>query len=231
MFDSLLITVFVTLGYLLGSIPTGMLVARMRGVDIRRVGSGNIGATNVLRSVGPLAALIVVLVDPLKGVIAVGIPWLLGLDPWVVSASAIATVLGNTFNVFLGFRGGKGIATSLGVFLVVDPLVTLLAALTFGLTLWLTRHVSLASLLGVSGALMMLLARLDAQPDVFAAAPKLTTALVIAILTFIRHRENIARLRSGQERRFGEPREAAAVTTVASTEPGTTPDVSEARSR
>lgn len=231
MFDSLLITVFVTLGYLLGSIPTGMLVARMRGVDIRRVGSGNIGATNVLRSVGPLAALIVVLVDPLKGVIAVGIPWLLGLDPWVVSASAIATVLGNTFNVFLGFRGGKGIATSLGVFLVVDPLVTLLAALTFGLTLWLTRHVSLASLLGVSGALMMLLARLDAQPDVFAAAPKLTTALVIAILTFIRHRENIARLRSGQERRFGEPRDAAAVTTVASTEPATTPDVSEARSR
>ena len=231
MFDSLLITVFVTLGYLLGSIPTGMLVARMRGVDIRRVGSGNIGATNVLRSVGPLAALIVVLVDPLKGVIAVGIPWLLGLDPWVVSASAIATVLGNTFNVFLGFRGGKGIATSLGVFLVVDPLVTLLAALTFGLTLWLTRHVSLASLLGVSGALMMLLARLDAQPDVFAAAPKLTTALVIAILTFIRHRENIARLRSGQERRFGEPRDAAAVTTVASTEPATTPDVSEAQSR
>ena len=217
MFDSLLITVFVTLGYLLGSIPTGMLVARWRGVDIRRSGSGNIGATNVLRSVGPLAALIVVLVDPLKGVVAVGIPTLMGLDPWVVSASAIATVLGNTFNVFLGFRGGKGIATSLGVFLVIDPLVTLLAALLFALTLWLTRFVSLASLLAVSGALLMLLARLDADPDVFAAAPKLTTVFAIAALTWLRHRENVSRLRAGVERRLGEPREAPGVTTVAST--------------
>lgn len=219
MFDTLLITVFVTLGYLLGSIPTGMLVARWRGIDIRRSGSGNIGATNVLRSVGPLAALLVVLIDPLKGVVAVGIPWLMGLDPWVISASAIATVLGNTFNVFLGFRGGKGIATSLGVFLVVDPLVTVLAALTFGLTLWLTRFVSLASLLGVSSALLMLLARLDATPDVVAVAPKLTTAAVIAALTFLRHRENVARLRAGVERRLGEPRAAPDVTTVATTTP------------
>lgn len=217
MFDSLLITVFVTLGYLLGTIPTGMLVARWRGVDIRRSGSGNIGATNVLRSVGPLAALIVVLVDPLKGVVAVGIPTLMGLDPWVVSASAIATVLGNTFNVFLGFRGGKGIATSLGVFLVIDPLVTLLAVVLFALTLWLTRFVSLASLLAVSGALLMLLARLDADPDVFAAAPKLTTAAAIAALTYLRHRENVSRLRAGAERRLGEPRDAPGVTTVAST--------------
>jgi len=216
-FDSLLITVFVTLGYLLGTIPTGMLVARWRGVDIRRAGSGNIGATNVLRAVGPFAALVVVLVDPLKGVLAVGLPMLLGLDPWIVSATAIATVLGNTFNVFLGFRGGKGIATSLGVFLIIDPLVTLLAVLLFALTLWLTRFVSLASLLAVSGALLMLLARLDADPDVFAAAPKLTTAFVIAALAFLRHRENVGRLRSGTERRLGEPREATSVTTVAST--------------
>jgi acyl phosphate:glycerol-3-phosphate acyltransferase len=216
-FDSLLITVFVTFGYLLGTIPTGMLVARWRGVDIRRSGSGNIGATNVLRSVGPFAALVVVLVDPLKGVIAVGLPMLLGLDPWIVSATAIATVLGNTFNVFLGFRGGKGIATSLGVFLIIDPLVTVLAVVLFALTLWLTRFVSLASLLAVAGALLMLLARLDADPDVVAAAPKLTTALVLALLAFVRHRENIARLRGGSERRFGEPREAATATTVAST--------------
>jgi len=216
-FDSLLITVFVTLGYLLGTIPTGMLVARWRGVDIRRSGSGNIGATNVLRSVGPVAALFVVLVDPLKGVIAVGLPMLLGLDPWIVSATAIATVLGNTFNVFLGFRGGKGIATSLGVFLVIDPLVTVLAVVLFALTLWLTRFVSLASLLAVAGALLMLLARLDADPDVVAAAPKLTTALVLALLAFVRHRENVARLRGGSERRLGEPREPGAATTVAST--------------
>jgi len=216
-FDSLLIIVFVTVGYLLGTIPTGMLIARWRGVDIRRSGSGNIGATNVLRSVGPLAALVVVLIDPLKGVIAVGVPTLLGLDPWIVSATAIATVLGNTFNMFLGFRGGKGIATSLGVFLVVDPLVTVLATALFALTLWLTRFVSLASLLAVTGALLMLLARLDADPNVVATAPKLTTALVLVLLAFVRHRENVARLRAGAERRLGEPREPAPATTVATT--------------
>jgi len=223
-FDSLLIIVFVTVGYLLGTIPTGMLVARWRGVDIRRSGSGNIGATNVLRAVGPLAALVVVLVDPLKGVIAVGVPMLLGLDPWIVSATAIATVLGNTFNVFLGFRGGKGIATSLGVFLVIDPIVTVLAVALFALTLWLTRFVSLASLLAVSGALLMLLARLDADPNVVAAAPKLTTALVLALLAFVRHRENVARLRGGVERRLGEPREPASATTVATTAAPATDD-------
>lgn len=217
MFDSLLITVFVTLGYLLGTIPTGLLVARWRGVDIRRSGSGNIGATNVLRSVGPVAALVVALVDPLKGVIAVGLPMLLGLDPWIVSATAIATVLGNTFNVFLGFRGGKGIATSLGVFLVIDPFVSVLAVLLFALTLWLTRYVSLASLLAVSGALLMLVARLDADPDIAARAPTLTTALVLALLAFVRHRENVGRLRSGSERRLGEPRDPSAGTTVATT--------------
>ena len=217
MFDSLLIIVFVTLGYLLGTVPTGLLIARWRGVDIRRSGSGNIGATNVLRAVGPFAALIVVLVDPLKGVLAVGLPTLLGLDPWIVSATAIATVLGNTFNIFLGFRGGKGIATSLGVFLVIDPFVSILAVLLFALTLWLTRYVSLASLLAVSGALLMLLARLDADPDIAARAPTLTTALVLALLAFVRHRDNVARLRAGSERRLGEPREASGTTTVAAT--------------
>jgi len=226
-FDSLLIIVFVTVGYLLGTIPTGMLIARWRGVDIRRSGSGNIGATNVLRSVGPLAALVVVLIDPLKGVIAVGVPTLLGLDPWIVSATAIATVLGNTFNMFLGFRGGKGIATSLGVFLVVDPLVTVLATALFALTLWLTRFVSLASLLAVTGALLMLLARLDADPSVVAAAPKLTTALVLVLLAFVRHRENVARLRAGSERRLGEPREPTPATTVATTAAPTADDRAE----
>ena len=222
MFDSLLIIVFVTFGYLLGTVPTGLLVARWRGVDIRRIGSGNIGATNVLRAVGPFAAVVVVLVDPLKGVIAVGLPMLLGLDPWIVSATAIATVLGNTFIVFLGFRGGKGIATSLGVFLVIDPLVTALAVALFALTLWLTRFVSLASLLAVAGALLMLLARLDADPDVVATAPKLTTAVVVALLAFVRHRENVARLRAGSERRLGEPREPSVTTTVAHTSRPTT---------
>ena len=215
--ESLLMTVFVTLGYLLGTIPTGIVVARMRGVDIRRSGSGNIGATNVLRSVGPLAALVVVLVDPLKGVLAVGLPALLGVDPWIVGATAIATVLGNTFNVFLGFKGGKGIATSMGVFLVIDPFVTLLAVVLFAITLWLARFVSLASLIAVSGGVLMLLARLDADPNVVAAAPKITIAFAIALIAFFSHRENVGRLRRGSERRLGEPRTDSSIATVART--------------
>lgn len=206
MFESLLAAIFVTLGYLLGTVPTGLLLARARGIDLRRSGSGNIGATNVLRAMGPLAALVVVLVDPLKGVLAVGLPALLGLDPWIVAATAGATVLGNTFNVFLGFKGGKGIATSMGVFVVIDPLVTVLAILLFTITLWLTRFVSLASLLAVTGGPLMLLARLNADPDVVAAAPKLTLAFAIMLIAYVRHRDNVAALRGGTERRLGEPR-------------------------
>ena len=204
--ESLLAAIFVCLGYLLGTVPTGLLLARARGIDLRRSGSGNIGATNVLRAMGPWAALLVVLVDPLKGVLAVGLPVLLGLDPWIVAATAAATVLGNTFNIFLGFQGGKGIATSMGVFVVIDPLVTVLAILFFMITLWLTRYVSLASLLAVTGGPLMLLARLNADPDVVAAAPKLTLAFTIMLIAYVRHRDNVARLRSGTERRLGEPR-------------------------
>ncbi len=206
--ENLIMTAFITLGYLLGTVPTGLLVARIKGVDIRRSGSGNIGATNVLRSVGPFAALVVILVDPLKGVLAVGLPALLGLDPWIVSATAIATVLGNTFNIFLGFKGGKGIATSFGVFLVIDPFVTLLAVVLFAITLMLSRFVSLASLIAVTAGPLMLLARLDAEPNVIAAAPRLTTAFVIALIAYFSHRENIARLRRGVEHRIGERKRA-----------------------
>jgi acyl phosphate:glycerol-3-phosphate acyltransferase len=204
--ESLLMTAFITLGYLLGTVPTGLLVARAKGVDIRRSGSGNIGATNVLRSVGPLAALVVLLLDPLKGVIAVGLPALLGIDPWIISATAIATVLGNTFNIFLGFRGGKGIATSFGVFLVIDPFVTFLAVVLFAVTVLLSRYVSLGSLIAVSAGPLMLLARLDVDPNVLGAAPRLTTAFVIAALAYFSHRENIVRLRRGTEHRIGERR-------------------------
>jgi acyl phosphate:glycerol-3-phosphate acyltransferase len=196
--QSLLLFVFVVMGYLLGTVPTGYLIARWRGVDIRSVGSGNIGATNVLRSVGPLAALIVALVDPLKGVIAVGLPTLLGLDSWIVAATALATVLGNTFNVFLRFRGGKGIATSFGVFLVVDPVVALLAAVVFAITLGLGRYVSLASLVGACTAPLLLVARGEV-PDA-----KLALAFALALLALQRHRDNVARLRAGTERRIGE---------------------------
>jgi len=190
----------VLLAYLMGAIPTGVLVARLRGVDIQRVGSGNIGATNVLRSVGPWSALLVALVDPLKGVLAVWVPTALGLDPWWVAVAALAAVAGNGFNVFLGFRGGKGVATSLGVFVVIDPWITLTATVVFALTLVFGRVVSLASLVGVCSAPVMLLVLGNAD------LPKTVLAGALALLSVWRHRDNLVRLAAGTERRLGRLR-------------------------
>jgi acyl phosphate:glycerol-3-phosphate acyltransferase len=189
--------VFVVLGYLLGTIPTGYLVGRVRGVDVRRAGSGNIGATNVLRAVGPWAAVVVVIVDPLKGILAVALPSALGVDPWIVAATALATVLGNTYNVFLRFRGGKGVATSFGVFLVVDPLVTTLAVVVFAITLWTARYVSLASVSAVATAPLLVIARGADLVD-------LLLAFTVASIVIVRHGDNITRLQAGIERRLGE---------------------------
>jgi glycerol-3-phosphate acyltransferase PlsY len=196
--DILISAVCMVIGYLLGTIPTGFLVARARGVDIQRKGSGNIGATNVLRSVGTLPALVVMVVDPLKGAFAVLFPVLIGVSAWGVALTGLSAVLGNNFNVFLGLRGGKGIATSLGVFLVVSPLATLLATFLALLTIALGRYVSLGSIIGMVAAPLLLLA------SVSFPMPYLYLGLTMALLAILRHRENIVRLAAGTERRFGE---------------------------
>ena len=126
MLDVAIALVFMVVGYLLGTIPTGYLVARWRGVDIQQVGSGNIGATNVLRALGVLPAAMVMVLDPVKGALAALLPTVLGAGGWTVALSGLAAVVGNSFNVWLRLRGGKGIATSIGVFLVVDPLTAAL---------------------------------------------------------------------------------------------------------
>ncbi|MDA0700563.1 MAG: glycerol-3-phosphate 1-O-acyltransferase PlsY [bacterium] len=190
----------VLLAYLMGAIPTGLLVARLRGVDIQTAGSGNIGATNVMRTVGPWAGIAVLIVDPLKGVLAVMVPTLLGLDPWWVAAAALAAVVGNGFNVFLRFRGGKGVATSLGVFVVIDPWVTLTALIVFALALVFGRMVSLASVVAVCATPFMLVLLGDAS------VTKIALAFALALLSVWRHRDNLGRLAAGTERRVGKPR-------------------------
>ena len=199
MIDALIGLATAAAAYLLGAIPTGLIIARLRGIDIRQSGSGNIGATNVLRSVGPWAALMVMLIDPLKGVLAVLIPTALGLGPWWISAAAIAAALGNGYNAFLRFRGGKGVATSLGVFLMLDPWVALTALAIFALTVTFGRMVSLASLVAMSSTPLLLL---------LSGAP-ISTVLVataLAALTILRHRDNLERLAAGTERRLGRAR-------------------------
>jgi len=196
--DILLSAVFMVTGYLIGTIPTGYLVAKARGIDIQSAGSGNIGATNVMRTLGVLPGIIVVLVDPLKGAAAVLLPTLLGVGNWTIALTALATVLGNNFNIMLRLRGGKGIATTVGVFFVINPLVSALCIVLGVFTILLSRYVSLGSMVALFAAPLMLLASLNyPMPDLY-------LAVALAALAMLRHRENIRRLISGTERRLGE---------------------------
>lgn len=197
MLDFMLAAVTVLVGYFLGTIPSGYLVAKLHGVNIQQVGSGNIGATNVLRALGVVPAIIVVILDPLKGAVAALLPLLLGLGPWAMAAAGLAAVLGNNFNVLLGLRGGKGIATSIGVFLVLDPLVTLMAMILGIFTILISRYVSLGSLVGMVALPLFLLVR-GVHPAY------LLVGLALTALALLRHRANIGRLLRGEESRLGQ---------------------------
>ncbi len=198
MLDLLTTLLFMAIGYFIGTIPTGYLVARARGIDIQKMGSGNIGATNILRSVGVVPAIIVMILDPLKGFLATLFPILLLQSTWTIALAGFATILGNNFNVFLKMRGGKGIATSLGVFLAVDPITTLLAAVLGISTIAFGRYVSLGSIIGLLAPPLMLLSKGNFQ------FPYFYLSVAMAALAMWRHRENIQRLAKGVERRLGD---------------------------
>jgi glycerol-3-phosphate acyltransferase PlsY len=184
--------------YLVGAVPIGWLVARAFGVsDIRRHGSGNIGATNVLRTLGRVPAVVTLLADILKGYLAVMLgSALAGGESGTVAASTVAAVVGNCWSIFLGFRGGKGVATGLGALLRTVPLATLAALPVFVAVVATTRYVSLGSLL--AAACVPLGAVLLGYPRAFAVA-----ALAVAAIVIARHHANIARLRAGTETRLG----------------------------
>jgi len=195
----------VALAYLIGSIPFGYLIVRMRGGgDVRETGSGGTGATNVTRRAGRGAGLLTMLLDAAKGVlVALAARWLLtpdfGVD-WWVAAAALAAVVGHVFPVWLGFRGGKGVATGLGVFLVLAPLAVLVALACFVLVIWATRYVSLGSM--TAAALLPVGVWLLGGEG--RTAPLLTAALAGAALIVYAHRANIGRLLSGTESKFGK---------------------------
>lgn len=206
---SLLIAVF---AYLLGSIPVGYLLVRVfRKQDIRAVGSGNIGATNVLRSGGKGLGLATFVLDAFKGYAAVWLGAVLAsrLMPGVPqrdveALAALFAVLGHMFPVWLRFRGGKGVATGFGVFLYAAPVGALAAILLFGIILGLTRYVSLASILGAAS--FPLFAWFTVSPP--KTAFFIAVQIAVASLIIIKHHPNIRRLLSGTEHRFGAPRTA-----------------------
>jgi acyl phosphate:glycerol-3-phosphate acyltransferase len=197
--------VAIVAAYLIGALPIGYLVGRAFGIaDIRRHGSGNIGATNVLRTAGRLPAILTLGGDIAKGFLAVAVGAALaksaaGPDLGATAACAVATVIGNCWSVFLGFRGGKGAATGLGALLALVPLAVLLAAVVWlGVTISL-RYVSLGSILGsVCGALG---AAVLGYPGPFVLAAFGVAAIVVA-----RHHANIARLLAGHEPKVGQRR-------------------------
>jgi len=188
----------VVVAYLAGAVPIGWLVARGFGVaDIRRHGSGNIGATNVLRTAGRLPAIATLLGDVLKGYAAVALgSHLAGGEPTVTAAATVAAVAGNCWSAFLGFRGGKGVATGLGALLRSVPLATLAALPVFVVVVTTTRFVSLGSLLAA------LCVPLGAWALGY-PGPAVVAALAVAAIVVGRHHENITRLLAGTESRLG----------------------------
>lgn len=195
---------FITiLGYLLGSIPGGYIVGKLvKGVDVRKYGSGNIGTTNVLRVLGKKYALFVFLIDFGKGAASVLIASLFpygNLSPLVRSLTGMACITGHNWPLFLRFKGGKGVATSAGVFLILTPLPFIFSFLTMVVVVGLTRYVSLGSM--ISAALLPLYIGIFMKEEgVF----YIFLGVAVALLVVFRHRSNIKRLLAGKESKLGE---------------------------
>jgi glycerol-3-phosphate acyltransferase PlsY len=187
----------IAIGYLLGSIPFALLLSRrLQGIDIRRAGSGNVGAANVLRTAGVRAALVVMLLDVAKGAGSVLIAqrWMAG--DAAPAAAGLAAIVGHIYPVWLRFRGGKGVATACGVFSVLTPWAMLPALVLFIATVWATGFISLGSLMATI-AIGPIAYGMDAPRAAVAAA------LGAAAVIVFRHRSNLVRLRTGTERRIG----------------------------
>jgi len=187
-----------TLAYLIGAIPVGLLVARgFGGLDIRRAGSGNIGATNVLRTLGKLPATLTLLGDIAKGYLAVSAARVVVPAPWGAAAGAVLAVVGNCWPVFLRFRGGKGVATGFGAFLALAPWAAGPAALVWLVVTASFRYVSLASVMAC--LCLPLGVTLLGYPRAAVGA-----AVAAATIIILRHRANLQRLANGREPRLGE---------------------------
>lgn len=210
----LAIALLLVAAYLLGSLPTGYLIARwMKGIDIRQYGSGGTGATNVLRTVGKGPAIAVLMIDLLKGLLAVllvGLAWpqvltlategslVLDWQPWVTMLAGVLAVVGHSKSVWINFTGGKSAASGLGVLLGLAWPVALGAAATFGLTLALSRIVSLSSMAAAIATVILLAT--TGQP-----LPYVVLGSLGALYVILRHRSNIDRLLAGTEPRLGQP--------------------------
>ena len=186
----------ILLGYLAGSVPFAYLLARLRGVDVRFAGSGNVGAANVLRTTGAWRGVIVMILDMLKGFGAVALAHGVSSNNATIALSGAAAIVGHIYPLWLRFHGGKGVAVAAGVFTLLSPGATAMAAAVFLAIAWITRYISLASIA----------ATLALPPAAWILGSPNAVVFVAAgasILILFRHRTNWRRLRAGTERRMG----------------------------
>ncbi|MBO1323764.1 glycerol-3-phosphate 1-O-acyltransferase PlsY [Acetobacter sp. TBRC 12305] len=200
-----LIAAMAFLGYVLGSVPFGLLLTNLAGAgDLRKIGSGNIGATNVLRTGRKDLAAATLALDAAKGMLAVVTAWIMtppDFSDYTSTVAAIAAVIGHCYPIFLGFRGGKGVATGLGVMLALSPLTGLA-----GCAVWLgvARLTRISSAGALSAFIAMPVVILALYGFSFQTSPKPLATVLISLLVLARHHENIGRILSGTEPRVGE---------------------------
>jgi glycerol-3-phosphate acyltransferase PlsY len=222
----------IVVSYLLGSVPIGYLYARARGVDLRKIGSGNIGATNVYRAFGKVPAIVTFCLDVAKGLVAVmliarlggvwqagiagttaagagveGAPLPIGGSEYTAVLCGLAAIGGHVASVFMKFKGGKGVATAVGVFLGLAPLATVICLAIWAALFGAFRYVSLGSIVGAA-ALPVMIWLVDR--DQFRPDPVFYFALIVAAIVIVTHRTNIGRLAKGKEHKIGKRGEEAA---------------------
>jgi len=191
----------IIVSYLLGSIPSGLVLGKLRGLDVRRYGSGNIGSTNVLRTVGIKEGVIVLVADVLKGVAAVLMGRYIIGTPAGEMAGGLAAVIGHDWSIYIRFQGGRGVATAAGALIVMAPVVAGAGIGIFIVVVALTRYVSLGSMTAALGAVAIIgaLTALDREPVEYLIYIGIAAALIV-----FQHRDNLARLLSGTESKLGD---------------------------
>lgn len=193
------IVIIIALTYLLGSLPSGYLLVKLSGKDIRKIGSGNIGATNVKRALGWLGAILVFVLDLLKGALPVYLARVyFGFNDWLVMLVGLVAISGHLYPIFLGFRGGKGVSTAAGVFLIINPLAVACAFIVWFLIYIITKYSSMGSLLA---ALTIMVLQVFNKESWNSGLPITVFTIIIILIIIYKHWANIERLLHGQEKK------------------------------
>jgi len=201
--------ILLLISYLLGSIPFGYIVSRIKGVDITKVGSGNIGMANVFRNIGPIYGLVVLFLDAFKGFLPTFVAINYKLLDYQVLMIGLASIIGHSFSVFLRFRGGKGVATSFGVFLAISPIVSAIGLIIWIISVIITRYSSLGSILAASFVFSISFSFLifNFNFDIFLSEYKgskvfLISLIIVSFIILVKHRDNFIRIIQGRENKL-----------------------------